>query len=217
MIVGWENKQEIPSDRLALINKATKRNQPKEENVYMQISAEKPCVNLISVKHLTSLPNPVSVVNLVKRDGHPLKPRTRAGNWTYVNVLPEWIGVSETVIEEQLSQEHETAIKKSAKDDVAARKKRLAAASPLPTKVQVISHAYRRNSDVVAEVRKRAKGKCELCKKDAPFLRKSDGSPFLEIHHIVTLADGGADTVANAKALCPNCHRQMHFGISEEE
>ena len=183
----------------------------------MQISAEKPCVNLISVKHLTSLPNPVSVVNLVKRDGHPLKPRTRAGNWAYVNVLPEWIGVSETVIEEQLSQEHETAIKKSAKDDVAARKKRLAAASPLPTKVQVISHAYRRNSDVVAEVRKRAKGKCELCKKDAPFLRKSDGSPFLEIHHIVTLADGGADTVANAKALCPNCHRQMHFGISEEE
>lgn len=217
IIVGWENKQEIPSDRLALVNAAIKKHQPGEEDVYMQISDGKPCVNLISVKYLMPLPNPVSVVNLVKRDGHPLKPRTRAGNWAYVSTLPEWIGISETVIEERLCKEHEIAIKKSEEDDAEARKKRLSTASPLPTKVQVVSHTYRRNSDVVAEVRKRAKGKCELCKKDAPFLRKSDGSPFLEIHHIVTLADGGRDTVANATALCPNCHRKVHFGIPEEK
>jgi 5-methylcytosine-specific restriction enzyme A len=39
-----------------------------------------------------------------------------------------------------------------------------------------------------------------------------DGTPFLEVHHLRTLADGGSDRVSNAVALCPNCHRQMHYG-----
>ncbi|MGH8437576.1 MAG: HNH endonuclease [Pseudomonas sp.] len=33
-----------------------------------------------------------------------------------------------------------------------------------------------------------------------------------EVHHKVRLADGGLDTVENAIAVCPNCHRQAHFG-----
>lgn len=217
MIVGWENKQEMSSDRLTAVNAEIENNQPNEENVYMHVSDSKPCVNLISVKSLTPLPNPVSVVNLVKRDGTPVKPRTRAGNWAYVNLLPDWVGVSATIIKERLNEEFDIAVKKSLKDDDDARKGRLANASRLPAKVQVISHAYRRNPDVVAEVLRRVKGQCELCKKDAPFLRASDGTPFLEARHIVTLADGGEDTVANAKALCPNCHRKMHFGILKEE
>ncbi len=216
MIVGWENKQEMSNNRLAAVNAAIDKNQPDEENVYMHVSDGKPCVNLISVKYLTPLPNPVSVANLVKRDGTPVKPRTRAGNWTYVTLLPDWLGVSETIIKEQLNEELDRAVKKSLQDDDDARKERLANAPALPAKVQVISSAYRRNPDVVAEVLRRAKGKCESCKRDAPFLRASDGTPFLEIHHIVTLAEGGEDTVANATALCPNCHRKMHFGILEE-
>nr|WP_275041241.1 HNH endonuclease signature motif containing protein [Halomonas meridiana] len=46
----------------------------------------------------------------------------------------------------------------------------------------------------------------------APFNRKSDGSPYLEVHHRKPLAEGGDDTVANAIALCPNCHRAAHYG-----
>ncbi|TOJ58505.1 hypothetical protein CGI36_22670 [Vibrio parahaemolyticus] len=26
------------------------------------------------------------------------------------------------------------------------------------------------------------------------------------------LKDGGSDTVENVKALCPNCHREAHYG-----
>ena len=37
-----------------------------------------------------------------------------------------------------------------------------------------------------------------------------DGTHYLEVHHIDQLAKGGADTVENAVALCPNCHRKMH-------
>jgi len=29
----------------------------------------------------------------------------------------------------------------------------------------------------------------------------------------VPLSEGGEDTLENAIALCPNCHRKMHYGI----
>ncbi|WP_330847424.1 HNH endonuclease signature motif containing protein [Alicycliphilus denitrificans] len=44
------------------------------------------------------------------------------------------------------------------------------------------------------------------------FVRASDGTPYLKVHHRVHLAHGGPDTVANTLALCPNCHRLRHFG-----
>lgn len=58
-----------------------------------------------------------------------------------------------------------------------------------------------------------ANGRCEYCRKDAPF-KRPDGQPFLEIHHVKRLADGGQDVVCNAVALCPNCHREAHYGNS---
>jgi 5-methylcytosine-specific restriction protein A len=61
----------------------------------------------------------------------------------------------------------------------------------------------------VAELVKRlAQGACDLCGKPAPFA--VDGVPYLECHHVVHLAKGGPDTIENAVALCPNCHRRMH-------
>ena len=36
---------------------------------------------------------------------------------------------------------------------------------------------------------------------------------FLEVHHIKWLSNGGEDSVENALALCPNCHRQAHYGV----
>ncbi|MDF2383077.1 HNH endonuclease [Nostoc ellipsosporum NOK] len=92
------------------------------------------------------------------------------------------------------------------------RRKRLTQAQKQPQVYVVKTIAFRRNPDVVAEVLARANGRCERCGNPAPFSRKSDGSPYLEVHHKETLASGGDDTVANAIALCPNCHRRMHFG-----
>lgn len=62
----------------------------------------------------------------------------------------------------------------------------------------------------------RAQGKCENCLKDAPFFASS-GVPFLEVHHIFSLADDGPDIVENVAAICPNCHREAHFGIGRLE
>ena len=98
------------------------------------------------------------------------------------------------------------------KDSAAARRDRLDGAQETPKKIQVTVDYFLRNRDVVAEVIIRAAGICELCKTAAPFLRKSDKTPYLEVHHKVQLAQGGKDVVSNAIALCPNCHRKSHFG-----
>lgn len=73
---------------------------------------------------------------------------------------------------------------------------------------------YQRSPWVAENAKRRAKGRCELCKEPAPFNRK-DGNPYLETHHIEWLANGGADTAANTVALCPNCHKKMHIINSE--
>jgi len=98
------------------------------------------------------------------------------------------------------------------REDRAGRRKRLKLAAKKPSAKPVQTIVYIRNPDVIAEVSERAAGNCERCKKAAPFKRQSDHSPYLEVHHKVRLADGGDDTVKNALALCPNCHREAHFG-----
>ncbi|WP_091170545.1 HNH endonuclease [Mucilaginibacter gossypii] len=62
----------------------------------------------------------------------------------------------------------------------------------------------------------RANGICELCTKPAPFIT-SLKMPFLEVHHILRLSDDGPDLPINVAAVCPNCHREAHFGINHEE
>jgi hypothetical protein len=73
-----------------------------------------------------------------------------------------------------------------------------------------------RDPEVCAWVLRRAKNVCEVCGDPAPFIKRSNNVPFLEIHHVRPLASGGPDTVDNAIAACPNCHRELHFGIRQE-
>ena len=77
-------------------------------------------------------------------------------------------------------------------------------------KTKEVKVTYReRNLHVSEYTKKRANGICDLCGKEAPFNDKS-GFPYLEEHHVITLADGGPDDIYNTVAICPNCHRKMH-------
>lgn len=111
-------------------------------------------------------------------------------------------------LEQELSQD----VEKATHADPQKRKSRLATAPKTPKAVTTVSTGFIRNPDVIAEVLERASGYCEDCGQPAPFRRTSDGTPYLEVHHRLRLADGGPDTVENAVALCPNCHRRAHFG-----
>ena len=92
------------------------------------------------------------------------------------------------------------------------RRSRLKKANKYPKQKKTIVRAFDRNPDVVAEILVIANGHCAQCGARAPFRRKKDGSPYLEVHHIQLLANGGEDTVENAIAVCPNCHRHVHYG-----
>ncbi|MGG7447389.1 HNH endonuclease [Kosakonia oryzendophytica] len=100
----------------------------------------------------------------------------------------------------------------SLKDNQAARLARISTIDKKPTKKVVITEIYSRSPDIVAIALLRAKGICERCNKKAPFNRKSDNTPFLEVHHVQSLSSGGADSLDNVLALCPNCHRELHYG-----
>ena len=73
-----------------------------------------------------------------------------------------------------------------------------------------MSQQYYRDPDIIAYAKKRASGYCECCDKTAPF-KNSDNSPFLETHHLVPLAYGGNDLIDNVCAVCPICHRMLHY------
>lgn len=80
-----------------------------------------------------------------------------------------------------------------------------------PKETTASSTQYERDPAVKAWVLREAAGRCEACDQPAPF-KSTDGHAFLEVHHVRRLADNGSDTVTNAVALCPNCHREAHYG-----
>ncbi|HDX9238818.1 TPA: HNH endonuclease [Klebsiella michiganensis] len=114
----------------------------------------------------------------------------------------------------QVKSEFEEAVEAAAKLPSSIREQILSTESKTPVITEVTTRVYKRSPYVVAEVLLRANGKCQSCLRDAPFL-KGDGTPFLEVHHIEWLSKGGEDSVENAIALCPNCHRQAHYGALE--
>ena len=91
-----------------------------------------------------------------------------------------------------------------------------AAAPTKPKSSTTISVVYKRNRDVAEWAKRRAKGRCELCRKPAPFTNASN-EPYLESHHIDWLAHRGSDSIDNTVALCPNCHRKMHVVNAAED
>lgn len=82
--------------------------------------------------------------------------------------------------------------------------------TPSSKKVEVM--LLERDPDVKAWVLVNSKGICECCESDAPFI-SSTGIPYLEVHHVKRLADKGPDTIENAVALCPNCHKSFHYSV----
>lgn len=85
-----------------------------------------------------------------------------------------------------------------------------------PKKVTTISTGFERKPEVKAWVLKNAKGTCESCEQPAPFMTPT-GQLFLEVHHVRSLAEGGGDSIENAVAVCPNCHRAFHHSRDKKK
>jgi transposase-like protein len=92
--------------------------------------------------------------------------------------------------------------------------RRLGMASALPTgndkpqRAEYITREFFRDPLVVAWVLENAAGVCEACGELG--YETDDGTRFLEVHHVVPLADGGSDVPSNAVAVCETCHGKLH-------
>ena len=75
---------------------------------------------------------------------------------------------------------------------------------------------YKRSKAVKDYVLARASGVCECCSKPAPFTRV-DGTAYLEPHHIKRRSDFGPDHPRWVAGICPNCHREIHFGKNGDQ
>lgn len=89
----------------------------------------------------------------------------------------------------------------------------LGADSPNRTRSEVWS--YSRDPKVRDAGLVRAHGRCEFCAQ-LGFM-KPDGTRYLESHHVIALASDGEDRTTNVIALCPNDHREAHFGARRQE
>ena len=83
-----------------------------------------------------------------------------------------------------------------------------------PDRASKSSAVVIRDAKVRSYILKLADGKCEYCGK-LGFLM-SNGKHYLEAHHVIALCDQGKDTVENVIALCPEHHRQAHYGKDAE-
>jgi 5-methylcytosine-specific restriction enzyme A len=115
---------------------------------------------------------------------------------------------------QELTARKERQARRLSDEEIAARAAR-SGREKVGTQAAIIKQ-HQRSVWVAEHAKRRAAGRCELCQKPAPFQDRS-GNPYLETHHIIWLARGGADTIENTVALCPNCHRQAHvLEVSED-
>ena len=70
--------------------------------------------------------------------------------------------------------------------------------------------SYVRRAKVRRDVLNRANGFCEY--RGCSTFSNPKGVPFLETHHVILLSEQGLDKPSNVIALCPNHHREAHFG-----
>ncbi len=105
----------------------------------------------------------------------------------------------------------------SAQEDLASlRARAMNAASSGKTPKERKVNVQRRSEAIRRYAIMRSGGSCESCKAPAPFKTKV-GTPFLEVHHIHRLTDGGPDHPTAVAAICPNCHRRAHHSIDADE
>lgn len=114
--------------------------------------------------------------------------------------------VSSSDVAKKAAADHAKA---SAMNDAALAAAAKAKSTQKPGTRKVNTTEIVRDPFIAEFAKRRAKGVCQLCGQPAPFKDKN-GKPYLESHHIIWLSDGGADSVDNTVALCPNCHRKMH-------
>ena len=90
-----------------------------------------------------------------------------------------------------------------------------------PVQVPCVTYGWNRDRVVVEQVLKADMWQCEIDAAHKTFVARKNDQPYLEGHHLIPLSkqdqfEKSLDVYANIIGLCPNCHRQLHFGKQTE-
>ncbi len=125
-------------------------------------------------------------------------------------------GTNKFSIELLASNKPATKAEKQGKDINALKDSAEKHSSETPVTKEALNKQTYRNGSIADYAKAKADGICQLCGNPAPF-NDANGKPYLESHHIIWLSQGGADSIENTVALCPNCHRKMHILNNQED
>jgi 5-methylcytosine-specific restriction endonuclease McrA len=89
--------------------------------------------------------------------------------------------------------------------------------NPRPQQVQQTIYTYPRNNTLKNYVKRRSNYSCEMPNCNYQGFNKENGETYIEVHHVIPLSESGEDSIYNTVALCPNCHRALHYANNREE
>lgn len=186
----------------------------KDNSIMLEVLKDLRQKTLDYTEEFTEINDYYNTSKIRKRVQNPEKIDSKYNPEKLYNLLMDDKSVKNILLDKNTFENNfESEIEKSKKLNSKTRLKRLKnSKNNKPKKTKITLNVFIRNPDVVVTVLERADGICELCKQNAPFLRSKDNFPYLEVHHKIKLADGGNDTIENAIAVCPNCHRKLHYG-----
>lgn len=78
-----------------------------------------------------------------------------------------------------------------------------------PAVKEIVMKVRERNQKAVKAL-KDLYGECQITGSKYTF-KKSDGKPYLEVHHLIPLGQGGADAPANLVVVSAHIHRMLHY------
>lgn len=79
-----------------------------------------------------------------------------------------------------------------------------------PERREYLIETYARNRGWVREAKEKFGLYC-LYPKCANTFKKPNNEPYIEVHHIISLCDGGEDAIWNLAVVCAHHHKMAHF------
>ncbi len=101
--------------------------------------------------------------------------------------------------------------------DINLLKNKAIQVNPRPQQIVQTINTYPRNNAIKNYVKKRSNYSCEKPYCNYQAFIKENGERYIEVHHIIPLSEGGEDSIYNTVALCPNCHRALHYASNRYE
>lgn len=86
-----------------------------------------------------------------------------------------------------------------------------------PEKRTTVVEFWQRNRSIILERKRQSSNRCEIPGCNYVPFKKISEEEYSEAHHIIPLGQPGSDRIENIVILCPNHHREVHYGNDKQK